>query len=308
MSIYFGQKQTCCISTINGVDLYLKIPILKEESISHYQEERGKVYSKQNFHLLETDTQKLIGASTQPINYPLERTIFDIYVNLLKLTEGWNLCRIWNYVPYINDKSRGLENYQSFCKGRSLAFEHFYGADFEVKLPAGTGVGIADDTYAIYFIAVKENITNVENPEQVSAYKYPDRYGPRSPSFARGTVVTLNSEHIGYLSGTASIKGHESIGQGDIGRQFEVTLSNMNLVLERMGFNKALKDSTLYYHTFTIYLRNPSDLPVIQQMVENNFPNSAKVIYLNCDICRSELDIEIEATITTKTTITTKKK
>lgn len=299
LNIFFGREKIRCVSRTDGIDLYVKIPHLGEQSTSHYPSEVGKVYKQQGFHLLEKDSQ-LTGALAQPITYPLAEPVYNIYLSLLELTRGWNFCRIWNYIPYINGESGGLENYKSFCQGRSLAFEKFYGADFPVKLPAGTGVGIADDTYALYFIAVKENMINVENPEQVSAYYYPPQYGPRSPSFARGTVIARNGKRIGYLSGTASIKGHQSVGQGDICKQFDITLDNMRLVFEGMGFNRGLPDPTLYDRAFTIYLRDISDLPVVQQMVKNTFAASDSIIYLNSDICRSELDIEIEATITEK--------
>ncbi|NEP07979.1 MAG: hypothetical protein F6K25_27920 [Okeania sp. SIO2G4] len=299
MNIYFGQDRTFCFSTIDEINLYLKIPILEGYSIIHYSSELGKNYTEQDFNLLQTNSQ-LMGVSTVPITYPLEDIAYKTYLSLLELTQDWNLCRIGNYVPYINDESKGLENYKSFCKGRSLAFESFYGTNFCVKLPAATGIGIADDTYAIYFIAVKENISNVENPEQVSAYKYPPQYRPRSPSFARGTVIKSNGKRIGYLSGTASIKGHKSVGKGNIEKQFEVTLDNMKLVFERMGFNPGLPDPMLYDRSFTIYIRHPSDLPVVQQMVKKNFAAADRLIYLHSDICRSELDIEIEAIITEK--------
>ncbi|NEQ72322.1 MAG: hypothetical protein F6K23_04055 [Okeania sp. SIO2C9] len=299
MNIYFGQDRTFCVSTIDEINLYLKIPILEGRYIINYSNKLGKKYREQGFHLVETKSQ-LIGASTVPIKYPLNEFVYKTYLSLLELTQDWNLCRIWNYVPYINNESRGLENYKSFCQGRSLAFESFYGANFSVKLPAGTGIGIADDTYAIYFIAVKENISNVENPEQVSAYKYPPQYGPRSPSFARGTVIKCNGKRIGYLSGTASIKGHDSVGKGNMEKQFEVTLDNMKLVFEGMGFNPGLPDPMLYNRAFTIYLRHPSDLPVVQQMVKKNFAAADRLIYLHSDICRSELDMEIEAIITQK--------
>ncbi|AOX01853.1 hypothetical protein BJP34_22595 [Moorena producens PAL-8-15-08-1] len=299
LNIWFGQEKTFCSLSRDKIDLYLKIPILAGQSTIYYPSQFGKVYSQQGFHLLETDSQ-LIGALAQPITYPLAEDIYKVYLSLLEVTQGWNLCRIWNYIPYINDKTGGLENYKSFCQGRSLAFENFYGADFRVKLPAGTGVGIADDTYGIYFIAVKENIRNVENSEQVSAYYYPSQYGPRSPSFARGTVIKPNGKRIGYLSGTASIKGHQSVGKGDIGKQFDITLDNMGLVFEGMGFNRGLPDPMQSDRAFIIYLRDPSDLPVVQQMVKNNFAVSDRLIYLHSNICRADLDIEIEATITEK--------
>jgi chorismate lyase/3-hydroxybenzoate synthase len=86
------------------------------------------------------------------------------------LTKDWNLYRVWNYVPYINEEAFDLENYRSFCKGRSLAFEAFYGEDFNVKMPAASAVGINDNKLVLYFIAGKETATNTKilNKSQLS--------------------------------------------------------------------------------------------------------------------------------------------
>ncbi|MBO3458262.1 hypothetical protein G7B40_005100 [Aetokthonos hydrillicola Thurmond2011] len=302
LRIDFGHIRTSCCSRFNEIHLKVSIPVLDKKLTSLYPLSTVRnviTYEDRDFHILETDNQ-LIGALVKSITYPMENTVYDIYLDLLALTRNWNLCRIWNYIPYINDESRGLENYKSFCKGRALAFEKFYGEDFQVKLPAATGVGITEDTYVIYFIATKENILNVENPEQVSAFSYPRQYGPRSPSFARGTVTIAQGNRIGYLSGTASIKGHESLGKGDIVKQFYITLDNMSLVLERMGFGNNFPDPELYDRHFTIYLRHPSDLLIVQKMVAENFLPTDHLIYLHSDICRVDLDIEIETTITEK--------
>ncbi len=299
LQIFFGQAQSKYFFRENEINLQVNIPVLGEKSTSVYSLNAVRTYESQGFYLLEADKQ-LIGALVKPITYPLENPIYDIYLNLLELTKDWNLCRIWNYVPYINDESRGLENYKSFCKGRSLAFENFYGEDFGIKLPAGTAVGIRENIYILYFIAIKGNILNVENPQQVSAFYYPRQYGPRSPSFARGTVIDYQGKGIGYLSGTASIKGHQSLGKGDIVKQFYITLENMRLVFEQMGFGSNFPDPQLYDRHFTIYLRHMSDLPTIQKLVAENLVGINHLIYLHSDICRAELDIEIEGTITEK--------
>ncbi len=304
LRIDFGQIQTNCCSTLNEIDLKVNIPVLDNKSTIFYPvntgiRHNGITYESKGFHLLETNNQ-FIGALVKPITHPMENSVYDIYLDLLELTQSWNLCRIWNYVPYINDESRDLENYKSFVQGRSLAFEKFYGENFEVKLPAGTGVGIFEDTYVIYFIAIKENVLNVENPQQVSAFFYPRQYGPRSPSFARGTVITHQGKRIGYLSGTASIKGHQSLGKKDIVKQFYTTLDNMRIVFEQMGFGNNFPATELYDRHFIIYLRHLSDLPIVQQMAAEKFVSTDDIIYLHSHICRLELDIEIESIITEK--------
>ena len=300
LNIGFGQRQTKPFLVNNALNLEVKIPLLDEKSTNLpcvRVEQINRTYSKGAFNLIETD-QQLIGACVQSAPFPLEDSVCDIYRELFQITLGWNLSRIWNYVPYINDESRGLENYKSFCRGRSLAFEEFYGENFEAKLPAGTGVGIEEDVYVIYFIATKQPILHVENPEQVPAFAYPRQYGPRSPSFARGTLTTLGDKQIGYVSGTASIKGHKTVHQGDIFQQFYTTIDNIKLVCQQMGYGNEFPDSKQYDCSFTVYLRYESDLPMVRAMIDQNLTFPHHVIYLHSDICRADLDLEIEATIT----------
>ena len=299
LNINFGKEQTRQFLENDVINLEVKIPLIDEQSINLPDvnlSEINRTYSKGSFQLRETN-QQLVGVAVQSTPFPLKDSVYDIYAELFQITQGWNLCRIWNYVPYINDERGELENYKSFCEGRSLAFEEFYGENFEVKLPAGTAVGIEEDVYIIYFVATKDPILHVENPEQVSAYYYPPQYGPRSPSFARGTLAAIGDKHIGYISGTASIKGHKTIHQGDIVQQLYTTLDNIKLVCQQMGYGNELPNPKSYDCHFTVYLRKMSDLPTVQELISQNLPASAHVIYLYSDICRADLDLEIEVTI-----------
>lgn len=300
LNITFGEQQTRQFLGKDTNSLEIKIPLLDEKSpiVAQIKSDNiNRVYRKGDFHIIETD-QQLIGSLVKESPFPLNNSIYEIYRDLFQITSGWNLARIWNYVPYINDERRGLENYKSFCQGRSLAFEEFYGQDFEVKLPAGTGVGIEDDVYVIYFIATKAPVLHVENPEQVSAFYYPPQYGPRSPSFARGTLSSIDGKQIGYISGTASIKGHKTIHQGDIVQQFYTTIDNIKLVAQQMVYANEFPDPKRYDYEFTVYLRCKQDLPIVRERVDQYLPDSAHVIYLDSNICRADLDLEIEATIT----------
>ena len=299
LNISFGKRQTRQFVKNDTINLEVKIPLIDEQSINLSDVNLGEINrssSKGSFQLIETN-QQLVGVAVQYAPFPLKDSVYDIYAELFQITKGWNLCRIWNYVPYINSERGELENYKSFCQGRSLAFEEFYGENFEVKLPAGTAVGIEEDVYVIYFVATKDPIVHVENPEQVPAFYYPRQYGPRSPSFARGTLAAIGDKHVGYISGTASIKGHKTVHQGDIVQQFYTTLDNIKLVCQQMGYGNELPDPKLYDCHFTVYLRQMSDLPTVQEMIGKNLPSSAHVIYLHSDICRKDLDLEIEATI-----------
>jgi long-chain acyl-CoA synthetase len=313
----FGQDRTTCQISNNCIDLHLKIPKFGLDDTEYITEDRpGKIYTKQGFHLLESE-DILAGAIVQDVQFPLESATYAVYLKFLELTKDWNLLRVWNYVPYINEDTDGLENYRSFCKGRSLAFEAFYGKEFEVKLPAASAVGINDHKLVLYFIAGKKSGTHVENHEQMSAFKYPQQYGPRSPSFARGTLVfqtdraAYPQDHhsMGYVSGTASIKGHESVTLDDVSQQLQTTLDNMSIVceqmnlVERMSYGGPLPDPGKYTRHFKVYIRNESDVQYIQE----EFPKmisateSDQIIYLRSDICRADLDLEIEAIFESRT-------
>jgi chorismate lyase / 3-hydroxybenzoate synthase len=293
----FGQKETYCHSTEDTIDLSIKIPVLGSQDTEYILSQPGRLYQKLGFHIIETE-DRLAGAWVKEVDFPLEQHAYEIYLNFLELTQDWNLFRVWNYVPFINEEALGLENYRSFCKGRSLAFEAFFGEDFNFKMPAASAVGINDNKLVLYFIAGKESANNIENPEQVPAFNYPKQYGPRSPSFARGTVVQHNGKSIGYLSGTASIKSHESVTLRNISEQFHTTLDNMSLVFERMGllhermsFQGNMPDPAKYDRSFKVYIRHLEDAEYIQSLFAQS------ILYLRSDICRAELDLEIEAII-----------
>lgn len=308
LQVLFGREETRCVSTDNSIDLYVKIPVLGQDSRERIASQPGRIHSRLGFHLIESE-EYLAGVLVKEVDFPLEKAAYEVYMDFLELTKDWNLFRVWNYVPYINNETSALENYKSFCKGRSLAFEAFYGTDFEVKLPAASAVGINDRKLVLYFIAGKADAAHIENPEQVSAFKYPQQYGPRSPSFARGTVIELAGKRVGYLSGTASIKSHKSVTLSDVAEQMYTTLDNMSLVFmnmglvhERMSFGSLMPDSAKYDRFFKVYIRNEADAAIVREL----FPQSIlateedHIIYLRSDICRYELDIEIEAVIQEK--------
>ena len=137
-----------------------------------------------------------------------------------------HLIRIWNHVPGINDDDHGRERYQRFCEGRYRAFEAA-GYGLASDLPAASAVGMRGEGLAIYSIASRTPGVQVENPRQVAAYRYPPRYGPKSPSFSRATRL---GDTV-FLSGTASVVGHETLHAGDVDKQLEETLQNLDAIL-----------------------------------------------------------------------------
>lgn len=195
-----------------------------------------------------------------------------------------HLVRVWHFFPAINERVDKDERYHAFNKGRhsSLLKNHCLALE---RLPAATAIGTQDGDLLIYFIASQSPGISYENPRQVSAYHYPDRYGPQSPSFSR--AIAINDEIL-FISGTASIKGHESKHPDDLVSQFRETLKNLTTIIENSGFKAARSK------TWKIYLRDPSLRDALLQLTGYLETDPEHILLIQGDVCRTDLMIEIE--------------
>lgn len=155
-----------------------------------------------------------------------------LYRDLFAATEtlGFpHLLRIWQYLPRIHESSAGETRYQRFCTGRRAALQ---AADRpERTLPAATLVGDDGASLLLYALAAAAPGTQIENPRQVSAFRYPPRYGRAAPSFSRALAQRWSGDATQiYISGTASVVGHASV-HVDALHQLEETLRNLEALL-----------------------------------------------------------------------------
>jgi enamine deaminase RidA (YjgF/YER057c/UK114 family) len=209
------------------------------------------------------------------------------------------LLRVWNYLPQINVEMQGTERYWQFNSGRRSALIDT-GHDVVGNVPAACALGSTSGSpLVVYFLASRNAPTLVENPRQVSAYQYPPQYGPK-PVFSRASVWRDSSGATLFISGTASIVGHRTLHLGDVAAQTRETLTNIEALLEeanRVSQNIRSRGrfglDTLAYK---VYVRNSADLRVIQSQLQAGLGNAARIIYLQADICRPDLLVEIEAT------------
>jgi chorismate lyase / 3-hydroxybenzoate synthase len=238
-----------------------------------------------------------IDIEVSPDEPQFEDLVNDAYRQIFDLMESQgypHLIRVWNYFPQINHESVGLENYQRFCRGRAVAFQARYG-EFLYRLPSASAVGSHGGGVCIYFIASRSIGHHRENPRQVSAYHYPPQYGPRSPSFARATLKRWGDEGLLFISGTASIVGHESRHVGDIGAQVDETLRNIEALIGTTAAEEGVPFSGLRdLSHLKVYLREAVFLPEVQSRLNAAFGADPQSIYLEGDICRSDLLVEIE--------------
>ena len=227
----------------------------------------------------------------------IEATVRRAYHEILALIEdeGFpNLLRIWNYFPGITQEIGDLDRYQCFCRGRFEALEGYYG-EFDRKLPSASAVGSQGGGLTIYFVAAREAGKHRENPRQLSAYHYPPQYGPKSPSFARATLKRWGDDYSLYISGTASIVGHQSLHPGDVVSQVEETLNNLRVLIDSTGREEGVAFAGLdSLQRLKIYIRDAQRLALVQASLDKAIDPGVPRLYLQADICRTELLLEIE--------------
>lgn len=309
IQIHFGEK----VSQISGSGglgiLKLGVPWLAGRKQDTMTLPKGKSGRTGSIITLENDTH-LVGAAAVDVSLRMEEPVHQLYKKALDAcaSRGMHLHRAWNYVPRINELDHGLERYRQFNIGRWLAFEEFFGRDLRSFMPAASAVGAEGNQFALVFVAGKTQPQYLENPSQVPAYHYPADYGPRPPSFARAVLVKGTRETVGYLSGTASIEGHRNVGEGDWHLQFRTTMHNIQIMFERMGVMQILNaksrggHSRLVMRDFKVYLRHPEALPLVQEwLADETGLMGDDVMFLKADICRAELDLEMEAVVSRRT-------
>lgn len=259
-----------------------------------YGKENDLQYATDGYHFFSTISMKENQKGLSDIGKSAYDSIFD---SIKKYNHPY-ISKIWNYVPYINEFSNDSERYKLFCHGRAVAFQN----NGEVY-PAATGIGCFGDNVNIYFLSLADNSQkNIENPNQTPAFKYPSTYGIKPPSFARGTYSEYSQEiNSFYVSGTASILGHETVFKGDIKKQCETTIKNIETLisqsnLQNYGINQNYSLNDL--DCIKVYVKNEEDFPIVQNICMESFSSNNSIAYLKADICRNDLLVEIDGLIT----------
>jgi len=236
----------------------------------------------------------------------LDTLTYAAYRRLLVQTSNLgypHLLRVWNYFPRINLKLNGMERYQRFCAGRHQALAECR-TDFHRVLPAATAIGTMSGPLQIHFLAGRRPGTHVENPRQVSAYHYPRMYSPESPSFARATLRPSNSGSHLLISGTASVVGHVSEHIGEPRKQTVEIVHNLNaLIMHTEQLHGIARGQWCGQALFKIYIRHPAHYPLVRDILNDQLPAHTQVQYLQGDMCRSELLVEVEGILSQDTTI-----
>lgn len=209
----------------------------------------------------------------------------------------YRIIRFWNYVSEINARGNSQERYKEFCVGREKAFSQIL-YNSQETYPAATGIGIKGNNICISLLAVNDETMycGIENPRQTPAYAYPKKYGNSSPKFSRGAYINIDEQKVWFVSGTASIIGSDTIYVDDVVKQTETTIENIEILLSSENLKKHIDDNPDIQNDLRclkVYIRSWDDVPIIKTLCEKKF-DKEKIIYMQNDICRKNLLVEIE--------------
>jgi chorismate lyase/3-hydroxybenzoate synthase len=203
-----------------------------------------------------------------------------------------HLLRLWNFIDAINAGSDDDERYRRFCVGRAAGLA----LDPDATHAAATAIGRRDGVplLQVLWLAARDPGRSHENPRQVSAYRYPRQYGPTPPSFARamrGPGGTL------YVSGTASVVGHETRHPGELRAQLDETLHNLGHLLAHAARQDGVPTAFGLHSPLKVYLRDRVALAEVEALLRQRLPPGTPYVVLEGDICRGDLLVEIDGTV-----------
>ncbi|HXS29975.1 MAG TPA: hypothetical protein VN755_03990, partial [Steroidobacteraceae bacterium] len=295
-TVSFPPLKIALAATAAGA-LEVGVPVLGGDALEHLFPDAVPAGRSGALALFRQGAWLLGGATVSARN--LEEAAHGLYTDIFRAARGLHLARIWQYVPAINAPGPGgMENYRLFCRARSLAFEQHHGAGFKQLLPSASAVGSQSGALTIIFAASPTLPRHVENPMQVSAYDYPEDYGPRAPSFARATVVPGPDRSTVFISGTAAIRGYATIAPHRLLPQLQCTLENLRQISSACGLGPDLDRHGRSVRHFKVYLRHAADQAEVAEILERELLTKAdQVSYLHADVCRKDLVVEIEATL-----------
>lgn len=220
------------------------------------------------------------------------------------------VMRTWIYVNQITEGPEGLQRYQElnrartdFFHGQKLCGKNRAPAAPENIYPASTGIGTQGSAITMSCMALDSNRPDVlvmplENPIQTAAYDYQANYSPHSPKFSRAMAVVQGRFVSTLVSGTASIVNSKTCHPGDIVKQAEQTIDNIQQLIAPENFARhglpgagaSLSDIA----KLRVYVKRMEDYQACREVCERRLPR-APAIYLHADICRPDLLLEIEA-------------
>lgn len=279
-------KQECAVSVtgqplLNGAKVALWVILQTDVEVYPCDTGLGEVIHNSYRHLWGSAVCQSVSGS-----YEQTLSLFEKYISQLNdygYTLADNCQRTWLLIDNID------VNYAGMVESRNKIFAG-QGLTKETHSIASTGIYgrnqsaqnvVRLDTYAVGGIC----------PEQIQYLYAPGYLNPTHEygvSFERGTSIQYGDRKQVFISGTASINNQgEIVWPGDIHKQTLRMWENVEALLKEADctFNDLSQ--------LIVYLRDPADFPVVNNLFKERFPHIPKVIVW-APVCREGWLIEME--------------
>lgn len=221
--------------------------------------------------------------------------------------------RQWNYIGHILEVrvkgGKTLQNYQVFNEVRGIFYET---KNDRSQYPAATGIGMDYEGICIDAVIVDDSGSvkgkaprnmALRSPVQTDAFRYGQaclvgnkEIDKKTPLFERGRCLMFSEpadgggiHAVGMVSGTASIKGQDTVDKGDAVKQLQNTLRFIDDLANTMQVKNLRFDrARLYVKPY----ENTEELSVI---FRHHYPQASCLNIVEADVCRPDLLVEIEA-------------
>lgn len=214
------------------------------------------------------------------------QAVLDRYTTWLAdhdMTLSQNVLRTWWHMRDIDHEYGELvEVRREFFQRYDLTeLTHYIASTGIAGAPAEPTARLSFDAYAIQGLTAG----------QVEHLNAPAHLGPTHEygvTFERASKVSFADRSLVYLSGTASIDvAGEIVHPGDVSRQFERAMENSGALLAAAG--AGFGDLAM----ILVYLRDPADGALIEQICQTRFPGLPMLI-LHAPVCRPGWLVEVE--------------
>jgi hypothetical protein len=257
-----------------------------------------QLYKEIPYVVLENEDMRMLfagGFQSDVVNQSIQQQSVEVFRLLSEVLEREqfpinSIIRQWNYIEQITRYAGEDQHYQSFNNARSACYQQ---TTWENGYPAATGIGtnlggILVDLDAVVFKRSNAYATAIDNKLQIAAHAYSDQVLDVShkikstPKFERAKSITIDQSTLIYISGTAAIRGEESLKNAGFEKQLRATMEN---IAELTG--KAVPV------ILRVYLRDKEDYADAVWLMDK-YDLQIPISYMWADVCRKELLVEIE--------------
>ena len=267
----------------------------------------------EGYGLIKTDDYSLIfieGIASTDFSEGVFRQSSEVFEKLDTILSRHGFCpddivRQWNYIGNITHHRGGRQNYQEFNDARSAYYGKGLWAD---GYPAATGIGASFEGITVGCIAYKSagRIHPINNPLQIAAHEYSKKVLvdnnadaiKSTPKFERAKLIETGDQACCFVSGTAAIRGEQSMDADSASSQTIQTIENIEYLVSRENLERyGCRPYDLRYVNLRIYIKNAEDYEEVRSAVTERYPD-IPAVYTIADVCRQELLVEIEGILT----------